>query len=58
MLLGKGQLCFIVPDVCFSVWWKVCTFRAALARNAMYLTRFPLGKAASGGIVAVMQYSL
>lgn len=51
MLLGKGQLCFLVPDVCFSMWWEVCTFRAALARNAVYLTRFPLGKAPVGELL-------
>ena len=30
----------------------------SLTSHAVYLTRCPVGKAASGGIVAVMQYSL
>lgn len=56
---GKGQLCFMVPDVCCSRWREVCAFRAMLTHDhAVYLTRCPLGKAASGGIVAVMRYSL
>lgn len=58
MLLGKGQLCFIVPDICFLVWREMVGFRAVLATHAVYLTLCPLGKPASGGIVPVMQYSL
>lgn len=49
LLLGKGQLCFIVPDVWFLVWREMCTFCAAFASSAVSLTRCPLGKPASGG---------
>lgn len=54
----RGTALFYGPCCLFLVWREMYTFRAALARRAVYLTRCPLGKPASRGIVPVMQYSL
>lgn len=47
---GKGQLCFMVPDVCCSGWREVCAFRAMLTHEPCSVSdTLPSGKSRQWG---------